>query len=533
VLLSLAGERPDDLAAALAHAHACGTCRTMAAEMEATWNRLGEWTVPPAPAAAEPLVRARLGTDMHRRSRWPIAAAAVLGLLGGLGLPRLGSGQDDGRARFLLLLRRGPEAVNPDSGPLFGKMVAEYAAWREELADRGVLVASDLLDARSGISLHASPDSVTAGSGPQLDRDGGYVSGYYLIAATDLGAAEAVARTSPHLSYGGSIEVRPVVRAPDRDQAEPRVIEIDVPAPGLADNLLGDPASRRTLVALPASYDRDRSRRYPVLYLLHAFGVGPESWRGIDGYERMDVAAALDSLATAGAVEEMIVVMPDARTRYGGSWYARSPATGDWEAFIANELTAFVDSVFRTRPRRAARALAGQSMGAYGALRIGSARPDVFATIIAIGAPHIVNPNPLGNAAVAAARETTSPDAVSRGSPLQAVIWSKAAAFSPTSEGPFYAELPESAEVWMKWQAATIAGLLADPARADGLRRTTVLLGIGRDDPLRNETVALADTLAARDISHELVEFAGGHTAGVRAHFLETVLPFASRRLTR
>jgi hypothetical protein len=49
-----------------------------------------------------------------------------------------------------------------------------------------------------------------------VPRDGGgeFVSGFFLVEAVNLDAAEAIARTSPHLEYGGSIEIRPIVEPP-------------------------------------------------------------------------------------------------------------------------------------------------------------------------------------------------------------------------------------------------------------------------------------------------------------------------------
>jgi enterochelin esterase-like enzyme len=344
------------------------------------------------------------------------------------------------------------------------------------------------------------------------------------------------------LSLGLLSTLAMVTQAAPADGGPPvgRVVELQIEVSSLAGNLLGEDTLRRVLVYLPPSYDPELERRYPVLYLLHAFGVGPESWRGERGYEGMDIAEVLDRAITAGAVAEMLVVMPDAHTRFGGSWYASSPAIGDWEQYIGVELLAQIDRRFRTRPRRRARAIAGQSMGGYGALRVASAHPESFATVIAISAPHLVNPNPLGRQALEAALEVPSPDAVLAGSPLPAVIWSKAAAFSPAPDRPpFYAELPLVRDgdelrlepsIWERWRRSTIEGLLADAARRNALERVDLRLDVGLDDPLRPETRRLSETLRDRSIRHGTAEFPGGHVAGVREHLTSSVLPHVSRR---
>src|SRR5437868_1025192 len=71
----------------------------------------------------------------------------------------------------------------------------------------------------------------------------------------------------------------------------------------------------------------------------------------------------------------MIVVMPNAYTRYQGSMHSSSVVTGDWEAYIAKGLVAYIESHYRTLPNLASRGLAGHSMGGYGIMRIGMKYP--------------------------------------------------------------------------------------------------------------------------------------------------------------
>ena len=140
---------------------------------------------------------------------------------------------------------------------------------------------------------------------------------------------------------------------------------------------------RRVLVYLPPSYRASPTRRYPVLYLLHGATSLPEEW--LDGtYQGMNLQVALDSLGSAGAIPEVIVVMPDANNRLGAGWYATSPATGNWEDFVVRDLVAPIDRKYRTDSRPARRVLMGHSMGGFGALAIGFDHPDVFGLIYAI-----------------------------------------------------------------------------------------------------------------------------------------------------
>ncbi len=77
----------------------------------------------------------------------------------------------------------------------------EYGAWARSLTARGIAVSGEELSSQAEIV--ATERGVTF---PDLTS----VGGYFLIAASDDGAAAAVARTCPHIKYGGSIVVRRV-----------------------------------------------------------------------------------------------------------------------------------------------------------------------------------------------------------------------------------------------------------------------------------------------------------------------------------
>jgi putative tributyrin esterase len=108
-------------------------------------------------------------------------------------------------------------------------------------------------------------------------------------------------------------------------------------------------------VLLPCFY-QSSSGRFPVLYLLH----------GLHGdYLNWDTRTNLEHYALRYA---LIVVMPDA----GDSWYTNSATDpkDKFEDYIAKDLMAEIDGKFRTLRDRHSRAIAGVSMGGYGALKI-------------------------------------------------------------------------------------------------------------------------------------------------------------------
>ena len=114
-------------------------------------------------------------------------------------------------------------------------------------------------------------------------------------------------------------------------------------------------------VILPAHYEKSRER-YPVLYLLHGISGHFSDW------------VSRTNLAEHARLYKLIVVLPEG----GDLMYVNSPR-GREEDHIVKELIPAVDRAFRTIPLRRARAVAGLSMGGYGALLMGLKHPNLFA----------------------------------------------------------------------------------------------------------------------------------------------------------
>src|SRR6185503_11882374 len=191
--------------------------------------------------------------------------------------------------------------------------------------------------------------------------------------------------------------------------AKPAAVEhIKIHGAALEGNLEGNAVDREALVILPPSYAAQKSRRYPVLYALHGYSIGADQWS-----KEIHVPQTIEGAFAQGA-EEMIVVLPDSKTVHNGSMYSSSVTTGDFEAFIARDVVAYVDAHYRTIPRRESRGLVGHSMGGYGASRIGMKHPDVFGSLY-IMSPCCLSPrgaapaNPADEEALAAV--TTAADA--------------------------------------------------------------------------------------------------------------------------
>jgi poly(3-hydroxybutyrate) depolymerase len=137
----------------------------------------------------------------------------------------------------------------------------------------------------------------------------------------------------------------------------------------LANNLIGDSATRRFRIYLPPGYETSDDR-YPVLFALHG-------WRG--DYEQLSMMGSqLNSLIEEGEARPMIIVYPDGDNAFGGSWYWSSPTIGDYEGYITSELVDYVDTNYRTLPDRESRGITGCSMGGDGAIHLAFKYPDVF-----------------------------------------------------------------------------------------------------------------------------------------------------------
>ncbi|NWG18175.1 MAG: esterase family protein [Chloroflexi bacterium] len=142
---------------------------------------------------------------------------------------------------------------------------------------------------------------------------------------------------------------------------------------------------------LPAGYEADADRRYPVLYLLHG--------RGDDYYAWLNGVGVLDALIAAGDIPPVIAIMPDMPSSDRAGYYIDSAYTGaDFpaepvESAFFNDLIPHVDATYRTLAERGGRVIGGYSMGGYGALRYALAHPQVFSGAIVLS-PAVYTPQP-------------------------------------------------------------------------------------------------------------------------------------------
>jgi enterochelin esterase-like enzyme len=131
---------------------------------------------------------------------------------------------------------------------------------------------------------------------------------------------------------------------------------------------------RDLYVYLPPQYDREPSRRFPVLYLRHGNGDDEAAWT-IEGR----AGVILENLIAEGKAVPMIIVMPYGESNaFGGGKPEGIAALGKE---LLDDVIPLVDKNYRTLTGPDNRAIAGLSMGGGQAFTIGLRNLDRFAWV--------------------------------------------------------------------------------------------------------------------------------------------------------
>lgn len=276
--------------------------------------------------------------------------------------------------------------------------------------------------------------------------------------------------------------------------------------------------SKNVIVYLPAGYETATTTRYPVFYYLHGLGGNETNWT-----ESGKLDAAADSLAL-----QAIVVMPDG----DNGFYLDSPLAVDHAAcikdgtgllfpeaprlqtcvkqmryatYITQDLIGWVDRTYRTIATREGRAIAGLSMGGFGALHLGMRHPELFAAAAShsgIDALLYAGPYPYERGRVTMVTDVSQWGG--RLGPLGA--WVRALL------GPDIA----------RWRAHDPAVLV------ETVEATALYLDVGTEDEflLHNGAQLVHDLLVARKVEHTWHIGPGNHTFGFWAKRVPLSLGF-------
>ena len=112
---------------------------------------------------------------------------------------------------------------------------------------------------------------------------------------------------------------------------------------------------RHINVYVPAEYEKNPKKKYPVLYLVHGWGEDENGW-SVQGH----MANIMDGLIASGKAVPMIVVMPSGDIKTNSDV---RKASGDITDILIKDLVPYIDKTFRTYTDKQHRAMAGLSRG--------------------------------------------------------------------------------------------------------------------------------------------------------------------------
>lgn len=179
------------------------------------------------------------------------------------------------------------------------------------------------------------------------------------------------------LNFYGSVRWESGIEIPAHDQdfyalknvPHGKVEQILFPSPSTN-------TSRRAFVYTPPGYEKDQSKKYPVLYLQHGWGEDETAWSN-QGHANL----IMDNLIVEGKTKPFIIVMTYGMTneiKFGG---LRDFDIKPFQTVLIDELIPFIDANFRTLSDQPNRAMAGLSMGGMETRTITLANPDVFSHV--------------------------------------------------------------------------------------------------------------------------------------------------------
>ena len=310
----------------------------------------------------------------------------------------------------------------------------------------------------------------------------------------------------------------------------------------LAGNITDENTKRVITIYLPPSYSVS-NKKYPVLYLLH--GIGDDHLNFVDDAEKyQNIQDLMDAGIAAHRFNEMIIVTPDEKTNAFGSFYVNSAVTGNWEDFTAKELVNYIDANYRTIAKAESRAIAGHSMGGYGAITLAMKHPDIFSVAYALSGGFVaftgeITPkNPDVRKFVLAKNYD---DLLATKNSKTIGMLTVAQAFSPNPlTPPFYADKPfkmrrkkvvRNTIAYNQWLKNDVVNM-ADKYKANLLKLKALKFDSGFDDEYKfipTNSRLFSKKLTALNIPHQFEEYNGDHRNrlwGLNGRIYNDLLPF-------
>lgn len=141
---------------------------------------------------------------------------------------------------------------------------------------------------------------------------------------------------------------------------------------------------RRCFIYTPPEYDKNATKRFPVLFLQHGGGEDETGWS-----KQGCANLIMDNLIAEGKAKPFIIVMdngtwsmqgPPRGERPAGEWPPKGWADGFTKTLL-EDIIPLIDTNFRTLANQQNRAMAGLSMGGMQTRVITLANPDVFSYV--------------------------------------------------------------------------------------------------------------------------------------------------------
>jgi S-formylglutathione hydrolase FrmB len=127
-------------------------------------------------------------------------------------------------------------------------------------------------------------------------------------------------------------------------------------------------------VVLPASFDADKARHFPVLYFFHGLGDNEQFFVHSGAWN------LVEDMRDKGELKDFLIATPDARA----SFYVNARDDRErYEDFLVQEFFPYIEKRYRAAAGRVNRAISGISMGGYGALHLAFRHPQLFSSVSA------------------------------------------------------------------------------------------------------------------------------------------------------
>ncbi len=140
---------------------------------------------------------------------------------------------------------------------------------------------------------------------------------------------------------------------------------------------------RAYTVYLPKNFEQEKTRKYPVLYLLHGMWENNSAWAN-----QGRVKDVMDRLTASGEACEMIIVTPDAGggdpNKFQNGYFDMKG--WNYEQFFYTEFMPYIENKYRVIGDKKHRAIGGLSMGGGGATNYGQRHADKFCAVYAMSA---------------------------------------------------------------------------------------------------------------------------------------------------